>query len=1378
MDLAPANPVRPSSVWQERDSPQLVVGRRDELPHAKPLVQTVMLADPPWPDDALAPEPEPPLESDERPAPPTTGVPQLCTTVQLVGGGDDYRVVLDGVQVGAVSLADAAKVDRFWLPRYRERKSLPTSTRAERRLAAPVCIGVRVDEATAPPLRCTLRVRQRVWDRGTVVMSDEDTVTQQEKLVPHGASDREAEYVLLPYPACITTPPHVTIYDCDRLRRWEAQRRKWTNNRFWDVAKNIAKTASAEAGALSVTSALWTAVGNRKSGDNWYRSVWQALGMLASPRLRAAVQSMLSVKQLVWDGYEAQSDPPKEMRTHRYGVDELADALETIAETRADGKRNDRHWGLSPGEMESMQMQKESALFYWLLYGQKSVLTNGNLKRLADPMDRGGSWFTALKSRRSWAVFFNSQQLITGNFLNPRGLDPLVLRQTRLDLVYDLEIESYGPDGAVRTKRVQFEPLLANALDAGYLLQNLEGQMERLKRAVQNVKSKLASMRAYGYNWLHGRLLVSDTTKQGLFGGLNQFWPTGTVLDPQLREQWARLTTEQRSAKLKNTPLTIDLTGLGERLGRLVGEVAVPNPAARRKANLGKVLGGGGLVYRRRLGRLFELHRLSLGVGEGDYFRGNPKETLNFWRWVQHQVPILGPGQDERLHAFIVPLPVAAWVSQAPALVQRLPQLGLAAQWLSSTFGRTSLLVVKPLSYDDPHSDRALAKAAVDAARNCWRDTTEDYQRLQWSVEAESPGPVRYPLPFHYVECYDELPAEDADAYAALRPVRRADAAVDVLCMHAAGPEGLLHLERRNRMGGRSDEAWGRKAAAGGARHGDGAIAMAYGLEPTRESLAALDAFAAILVHRIVAHNTTLTRLDLVQTAVAEAQRAASEVAGIAQMLYGGKARRSCLVSRDDWFFECLPNTNYARLALSPIGEWMAAQRNMAVGAAGDFRNEWPAPARESIDAFASALRSVANSKVSPTALGPMALQSLWFALNPTVERLLSKRGGNERASGVQLQIRAAATAYRRVRVALAESGPVREASVAALSCVLASRPVTFTSVAVEARMLAALTATEARSNPLPQPREPRAHLEALRVRCGVLRIDLPLKEGDEPALLRAGETTALDLARRMSGLALDNTAVYLVPPGALWQQRATPMDMAHSSAWEDAPVWLEALHESALALVLIDAGATRLYPPARSRAVSITGDTAGTSHPQILRRSSEGVWVLALTRVPSLDEELAAPPTDGAELPRGLLDMQERLHSREQAGRDSPTWSLRERYRALMWNADRLMQLALLLTLHEPDRPTTTTLLQVPEDWDRAAVSALAASAALASAALRYSYPVTATIALAMPEGVGTGAVREALGPLVLATSAAATEGVAAMPLSEIALVTAAVLT
>jgi len=167
----------------------------------------------------------------------------------------------------------------------------------------------------------------------------------------------------------------------------------------------------------------------------------------------------------------------------------------------------------------------------------------------------------------------------------------------------------------------------------------------------------------------------------------------------------------------------------------------------------------------------------------------------------------------------------------------------------------------------------------------------------------------------------------------------------------------------------------------------------------------------------------------------------------------------------------------------------------------------------------------------------------------------------------------------------------------------------------------------------------------------------------------------------------------------------------------------------------------------------------------------------VALARIPPLGARALGAPSDGPELPIGLLELQRRLQLREERGEESPSWALRERYRALLWNTDRLVQLTLLLTLHEPDRPTPVCAVAVPMGWSVAAASALAASVALAAAQLRYSYPVSATLSLELPPDIPAAAVRAALAPLRRAAEAERIGRSRAMPMAEIGLVAAGVL-
>jgi hypothetical protein len=327
MQLSPPNDRRPTSVWQRRGQAELVRAHPDELEGVSPIRTTETLTEPPWIRSGALGEPA----GDTRPAPPQVGVPQQCTTVQIVGGSGEYRVVIDGVQAGELDLYSGGDAPRYWLPRFRDVRSLtpaapsglvwrevdelpadgePIENAAlgaalavrrvfsapewrafgvselrdehyavsttgawfvpddSRRLAAPLCIAMRVEEGKASPLRAAVHVRQRVWDHGTLVM---DRRVQSETLVPHSDGGYEAPYVLLPYPAAVCTPPHVHIIDADALRRWELTRRRWKRGRLFDILRNVYSLINS--GASGQANAVWGAVQGLASGRNWQRTL-------------------------------------------------------------------------------------------------------------------------------------------------------------------------------------------------------------------------------------------------------------------------------------------------------------------------------------------------------------------------------------------------------------------------------------------------------------------------------------------------------------------------------------------------------------------------------------------------------------------------------------------------------------------------------------------------------------------------------------------------------------------------------------------------------------------------------------------------------------------------------------------------------------------------------------------------------------------------------------------------------------------------------------------------------------------------------------------------------------------------------------------------
>ena len=201
---------------------------------ATPLVATTQTVDPPTILDADVGLQVPPhiaerrLELDAQAnlvanMRPTAGnvnaANHQCNTIQLMKRGGEYHVILDGVGVGL-----ASTTSNFWIPRFREVRTLgegdntDPADREDRRVPAPVCITLAMDDGQVPPHSCTVRVQQTIVD-DDVVLLNEATV-RSEVMKPHVVGkDLLAPTVLLPYPARVERPPFVRIYDADARRR-------------------------------------------------------------------------------------------------------------------------------------------------------------------------------------------------------------------------------------------------------------------------------------------------------------------------------------------------------------------------------------------------------------------------------------------------------------------------------------------------------------------------------------------------------------------------------------------------------------------------------------------------------------------------------------------------------------------------------------------------------------------------------------------------------------------------------------------------------------------------------------------------------------------------------------------------------------------------------------------------------------------------------------------------------------------------------------------------------------------------------------------------------------------------------------------------------
>ena len=95
-------------------------------------------------------------------------------------------------------------------------------------------------------------------------------------------------------------------------------------------------------------------------------------------------------------------------------------------------------------------MPKDACLLEWLLYGNSNLVPDDTPGRVEPTDSRAAGWID----------FFVGETEPTGNLLLLDGFDPLRLQATRVEVVYEVEVETYatpeGPyhSGSDATRRV------------------------------------------------------------------------------------------------------------------------------------------------------------------------------------------------------------------------------------------------------------------------------------------------------------------------------------------------------------------------------------------------------------------------------------------------------------------------------------------------------------------------------------------------------------------------------------------------------------------------------------------------------------------------------------------------------------------------------------------------------------------------------------------------------------------------------------------------------------------------------------------------------------------------------------------------------------
>ena len=113
------------------------------------------------------------------------------------------------------------------------------------------------------------------------------------------------------------------------------------------IVRNAFNLFFSTTGVKGTASNVFEAATSLGLGQSWTRTLWLFALAQVAPSIGEAIRLGLSIKEFVWDGFESIREPPKDLQVYRYGIDALSDAIERIAETRANGQSNKRMSGLS-----------------------------------------------------------------------------------------------------------------------------------------------------------------------------------------------------------------------------------------------------------------------------------------------------------------------------------------------------------------------------------------------------------------------------------------------------------------------------------------------------------------------------------------------------------------------------------------------------------------------------------------------------------------------------------------------------------------------------------------------------------------------------------------------------------------------------------------------------------------------------------------------------------------------------------------------------------------------------------------------------------------------------------------------------------------------
>ena len=1379
----PLDTAEPSSAWDRCVLP----GR---LGVENPPVSSSELASAPVSGAALSkladPPDEPKFGSEGNPSRPYNNAQDLgsghhLTTVEVVKRNGKYITLLDGHAHECPAGKDPTKL---WLPRFREQ------TVGGKRVVAPCCLGLRLEDGEFAPTSAHVVVTQRIYDDDRLIVTDEEV--QRLPLTPYSVNALRCDVVTLPYPATHTAMPTVSIEDNSAVRRAEHGKYMESNTKFKqgvESVKGIFENGIVPdgfvLGPLEVIAALAGATD-------------PAAPVVAAFSAMLPIYAARLLSLTLTTGPERRRLLTTEGSVVHIPLEEFVRVMERIVASRANVDADkEQVLGLTPDELRGRGMYTESVVLEWLLYGDASSETVDTtlddnetlLERAQRVREENAAKETPWKKFQSLVGRDNT---LTGNRLITTGLDPHEALETRVEYTYSIEIvddATLVPTGEPRT-RIVLDPLRANGVDAGWLMNDygrlradLEGVVEKLLNHIDKLPDAVSS---------NGK--VADTTDDALKKGSKSVraWAYITEGSGWYRDRrWEDL--RRRNSK------RVDI-GERERRAKIYGVIAFDKELLRRRLRI-EILGqkekrkegtDDAIAIRRRkefldenTGLLATINAEDAAVAYAEYeatqrnafltsrglpagaatvptdnaFWGNIDESSPaFWRHRDTHMPIPTSefvyAHPWRLLGWDVPAPDDELRPDPPGCVRRLPQYAVFERRLTASFGNTSVLGVVPVPLD-ANDSRRRAKRSVDAARRAWQLASADWQGIAFTVEPrdvldelKSTSPV-----FHWVELRMR-PDGALDCSSGAHELRvRTPLRVGGGVVPAPVAAAIYHVDNTP-SSGRWEVEW----ATGAAPTGDAALLGALKLRPTHTSLMAVAAFCEALVYALVRAGATSRLVDYMRSTVGRAQDVAARAAAVIDLAYGSSAQRTGFLSRRDSFFECLVDLPAVREVLHHLTPWATAQTELerrVIGGEAITEEIWTPVLQRQASEFGAALRSLSRTlSVQPVRLASVALQSMWIRDNRVAQELAVKALPPSVApwTALHAQLEEAVGCYGRVLAIVSRgrggaAAPMCWAELSAFLECVAWHPVVLQAdrATLQTRDLLTKRWVQPVVKGGDYTRLGRLSETVVSERMGAVRTDRLVDVRTEPATDASDPDSLLDRLGELyvvdRGL---TSARYHVPPCGT--AAALPGDVAHVAAVEDAVVYGKALADAIAAVWTPTLQNDESEASPRIEHAPMVSTDGASRHPYLMEVSGGGeTVVLHLARMPPLDGSLrdecgdGPPPATAQEL---LTRVEKLMRSDEQ--RTVPG-ALRERARALLWNTERLVRASMALTVHLGANEAVARVV-VPLEWedDQASRRGVAVAVVLAQALCYASFASRVTLRMAGDqEGVRDAATR-----------------------------------